>query len=260
MQLALDDPAALRKIIAEQGPKTSNLGNTFERLTGALHCPKCGDVRRMSIELLYYPAHPSGWQWSDIVEHYKKTPTPCIWRYQCLQCFGTFTAILYSGVNGPELAIFSPSYGGISTPNTPAPIAYYLDQAHRCHSVSANSAAVAMYRAALEQLFEHEGYRTGMLGSRIKKLEEDLAAGKAPRWAGDIDREFLALIKELGDGAIHPNSGDISKQNALDADLVRKVAAAISMLLEEVFERPARTQAMKARIQEAAAVVKKPRA
>lgn len=112
------------------------------------------------------------------------------------------------GQGGPELAVLQSCRGGLTTPQTPPAVAYYLDQAQRAQSVSARSAAVAMYRPALEHLLYEQGYKKGMLGTKLTDLEKDIAAGTAPKWAAELDTEFLALLKELGNASIHPNDGE----------------------------------------------------
>ena len=42
-----------------------------------------------------------------------------------------FTLVIYVGDTGPRLAIFPSVEGGLSTPNTPNGVRYYLDQAAR---------------------------------------------------------------------------------------------------------------------------------
>lgn len=79
---------------------------------------------------------------------------PSLYSYSCLQCDISFTAVIYCAPEGkPALAIFPLVPGGVSTPHTPEAVGYYLDQAFKSHSVGANSAATAMYRAALEPCF-----------------------------------------------------------------------------------------------------------
>ncbi|MDH3727680.1 MAG: hypothetical protein OER77_09125 [Myxococcales bacterium] len=86
-------------------------------------------------------------------------------RYQldCRQCDTSFAAMLFDGPEKLEHIIIPNRRGGYATPRTPEQVAYYLDQASRAEMTGANSAAVAMFRAALEQLFHQEGYTAGML-------------------------------------------------------------------------------------------------
>jgi hypothetical protein len=48
--------------------------------------------------------------------------------------------MLCAGAEGTQLIAMPDTYGGLSTPHTPKPVAYYhLDQAQRCHAVGAFS-------------------------------------------------------------------------------------------------------------------------
>jgi hypothetical protein len=140
------------------------------------------------------------------------------------------------GPDGSELAIFSPARGGFSTPHTPESVKYYLDQAHRAESVGATSAAVAMYRSAAEMLLHHEGYTSGMLAKKIADLQADAAP---PRWRGQIDADYLEILKTLGNAAIHPNDGDITRQQHLDRELLHNVRLVWEELLQTIYEQPA---------------------
>ena len=140
------------------------------------------------------------------------------------------------------MAILPSCNGGVVTPNTPSEVSYYLDQAYRAKSVGANSACIAMYRGALDQLLHQQGYISGMLGSKLGKLEKDIKDGKAPVWAEDIDIKYLSYLNALGNGSIHPNDGDIDKQKELDNQLIEVVDVVFTMLLDSIYEKPVREQ------------------
>jgi len=148
--------------------------------------------------------------------------------------------------------MLSSTYGGLTTPHTPVGVAYYLDQAQRAHSVGANSAAVTMFRGALEHLLFQQGFKDGMCGKKLSDLEKTIAAKTAPKWAYELDTEFLTVMKQLGDGSIHPNDGDITKQEVLDGQLIAQVRHTFQMLLFLVYELPLQKQerlmAMKAAV------------
>jgi hypothetical protein len=147
--------------------------------------------------------------------------------------------------------------GGLATPNTPTSVSYYLDQAQRARSVTANSAAIAMYRAALEQLMFDKGFTKGMLDAKIKELEEQIAKGNAQAWARDLDTEYLRVMKELGNAAIHPNGGDVSKQAAFDGNLLIRVERTFQGLLDLAYEEPIRRSQNLSALKLVAASVKK---
>src|SRR5207249_4367980 len=95
---------------------------------------------------------------------------PSLMRFICVQCQNNWTATVYSGPSGPELAVFAPGYGSFRTAHTPEPVAFYLDQARRCESTSAFTAAIAMYRGALEQLLIHQKVKGGSLAEQLKTV------------------------------------------------------------------------------------------
>lgn len=156
----------------------------------------------------------------------------------CVQCDTLFTAVLYRGPEGKSLAVLPSTYGGLTTPHTPKGVAYYLDQAQRAKAVGANSAAVAMFRGALEHLLFEQGFKLGMSGKKLTDLEAAVKAGTAPKWAQELDGEFLQVMKQLGDGAIHPNDGNVAGQKVLDGDLIAKLTHTFQMLLFVIYELP----------------------
>jgi hypothetical protein len=215
----LDELATFRKAIGYQD------ANTIQKNAGTLHCPVCGDSRRMHLTILR-KVDASG-------DH-----LPILAIFSCVQCDTIFTAVLYTGPEGPALAVLPSTYGGLTTPHTPKGVAYYLDQAQRAKAVGANSAAVAMFRGALEHLLFDQGYKNGMCGKKLSDLEAAVKAGTAPKWAQELDGEFLQVMKELGDGAIHPNDGNIEGQKVLDGSLIAKLTHTFQMLLFMIYELP----------------------
>jgi Domain of unknown function (DUF4145) len=207
-------------------------------------CPHCGGTRRMSLGA--YRSYAVVADDDDIPLDVYRGAIPALFVALCLQCRKTITILVGEGPNGKEVVALPSTYGGLSTPNTPKPVAFYLDQAQRCQSVGALSATVAMYRAALEQLLYEQGYRDGMLK---KKVDDLIADQKPPRWRDQLDPAFLEAMKDLGNAAIHPNDGDITKQAAFHAGLLREVRALFEELLEEVYEvekrRAGRLKALK---------------
>jgi len=163
---------------------------------------------------------------------------PPLFRFTCVQCDTQFTAVIYAGPDGPALAVLPSRRGGITTAHTPPGVAFYLDQAHRAQSVGANSAAIAMFRGALEHLLFEQKYTTGMLNGKLTKLDADIAAGTAPKWARDLDTDFLNVLKDLGNGAVHPNDGNVTTQATLDTALLARVTGTFHLLLMLVYEIP----------------------
>lgn len=225
---------------------------------GTVYCPGCGDRRRVDAQLLHCSmelrnaAAEGGFQ--------AITPqrlTPSLYALSCVQCDTVFTALIYPGPSGPDLAMLSHCRGGLRTPHTPPSVAYYLDQAHRSRAVGAFSAAASMFRAALEQLLFEQGFKKRMLGPKIEELEAAIAAGAAPRWALDLETDYLDVIKALGDGSIHPNDGDITRQEALDNETISRVQTTFLHLLYVVYEVPFRHQDDLAQLKAAASKLKR---
>jgi hypothetical protein len=217
--------AVLEDFISAVGPP--NAGASV-RNAGVLHCPTCGDSRRMH---LFARLKSDNW-----------AGPPVLATLTCVQCDTLFTAVLYRSPEGKGLAILPSTWGGLTTPHTPPGVAYYLDQAQRAQSVGANSAAVAMFRGALEHLLFEQGFKKGMCGQKLADLEAAIKANTAPKWAYDLDGEFLKVMKQLGDGAIHPNDGDIAEQYKLDNELLAHVAHTFQMLLYLIYEVPHKKQ------------------
>lgn len=221
-----------------------------------IHCPTCADHRPVDVDggRAVYEVH--GGHGLPFVR--AKQPNPgSVFGLTCRVCATTALGVVYTGPNGLDLAILWSCLAGLTTKHTPPPVAYYLDQAGRCEAMGARSAAVAMYRAALEHLLHEQGFTTGMLDAKIKELVKRQAAGTGPAWAAHLDAALLSVLKELGNGAIHANGGDHTKQAAFDPGSIADIQAAVAALLEIVYEEPARASARMARLNAAAAVVQK---
>lgn len=162
---------------------------------------------------------------------------PAAFVMWCLQDDTRFSAFLFRGPDGYELAIFPMRRGGLSTPHTPPGVAFYLDQAQRAQSAGANSAAVAMYRAALEHLLFEQGYTRRMLGPKIEDLNKAIQDRSAPRWALDLNPAYLTVVNKLAAAAIHPGDGDVGGQAAFDREILTQLEITMSELVRVVYER-----------------------
>ncbi len=238
---------------------------------GHMHCQKCGDLRKMKItklfpeidnnEIVQLGINHLSKDRENYPENFLKSVnnkiTPSLWRYLCLQCNSTFTGLIYNGPSGQDLTVFSTNNGGLTTPNTPKSVAYYLDQAYRAESVRATSAAMAMYRAALEHILFDQGYIDGMLGNKLSALEKSIAEGNAPKWAMELETDYLRYIKDLGNGAIHANDGRIEQQQAIDSELLVRVNEVFRMLLFVIYEIEIKKQSMLESFRSASHLLKK---
>jgi hypothetical protein len=231
---------------------------------GRMHCSKCGGIRRTAVTIVHASEALAKIMPKGNTDNVASEPVYAsglinsVFIYRCKECDTKSTAFVYEGRPGePHLALFSGLDGGLTTPLTPKAVSYYLDQAQRCRSMNANSAAVAMYRAALEQLLHDKGYQTGMLNEKVKMLQGEIDAGSPPTWARDLDVEYLKVMKDLGNGAIHTNGGDVHKQASLDGALLTSVEAFFNALLYMAYEAPAKKDGLKGDMQRAAALLKK---
>jgi hypothetical protein len=98
------------------------------------------------------------------------------------------------------------------------------------------------------QLFEHP------LCQYVEKL---LADPTPPEWRRDLDPEYLHVIKDLGNAAIHPNEGRIEQQRALDEAVVLQLRALFVELLDDIYEQPEKRSARLDALREARQVFKR---
>ncbi|RCX15550.1 hypothetical protein DFR58_113133 [Anaerobacterium chartisolvens] len=96
-----------------------------------------------------------------------------------------------------------------------------------------------------------------MLNSKIKDLEKDINDGTGKEWTKSLDKDLFSYIKDLGNGSIHPNGGDISKQSTFDDDLVVSIDLLFREFLDEIYEKPIRKASIKSVLSNAANKVNK---
>lgn len=212
--------------------------------SGRMHCTGCSREMTMAVSSLLYPP---GKQDERGVRYYdRQSLAPGLFRHSCVHCPARWTALIYNGPNGAALAIFGESHGGLSTPNTPEAV---LDEAYKAQAASANSAAVAMYRAALEHLLFEQGYKMRELGPKLKALKKDVNGGSGPAWAHRLNLSFLSVLNKLGNYSIHPNDGSVEGQQHFDSRFLASVKATFVELLDLVYEDPARRAARLSQLQ-----------
>ncbi|MGH9316290.1 MAG: hypothetical protein ACRD1P_04200 [Thermoanaerobaculia bacterium] len=213
-----------------------------------LYCWNCREERRVEIRVALraargqiYAGNAPDLQQVSLLPGVLKDMAPAVLRCQCIQCYGLMTVVVYEttdGADGAEIATLL-AYTPPGPLGTPKAVAFYLDQARRALAQGANSAVVAMYRSALDQVLFDQNYKTGTVGEKINSLKSDREKGAAPLWAEQLDETDLNIIKQLGDGAVHARMGDVAKQKELDDTLVESLDAFFAHLLYEVYEHSA---------------------
>jgi len=128
--------------------------------------------------------------------------------------------LIYYSPSGAALTVFPNKPGGIATINTPEIVKYYVNQAYRAQLGNAFSGAMAMYRSALAELLEEQGY-SGRLPQQILALETARTNKTGSKWALNLNTEVLKLFKEIGDSQMHPS--EMPKLQALDATFMQCV-------------------------------------
>jgi hypothetical protein len=206
---------------------------------GQLYCPRCQRYSRVSaFAFSDHAVMHARWQRAPPPEDVAAALLPSAWVFSCLQCQAGFYAMVFVGSRGPEVVLFSTVAGGLTTPHTTPAVAYYLDQAARADSAGAKSAAVVMFRSALEHVLHESGYTEGMCGAKLAALAKDVEGGKGPPWTKNLTVDDLSVLNRLGNAAVHPNGGDIGVQSTFDEGLLIAVSVTFSALLDAVYQRP----------------------
>jgi hypothetical protein len=282
----MGDLSTLEVLRAATAANYGTLVSKKEARVESLYCPnaKCGEDRPMDMKAFviagagveslgnevvgpapYVPGEPYSPDrtTSDLNRLKKSGVAPALFQMRCVVCTSVFTVVVHrhqvQGSSVEDVAVFPSELGGIRTRNTPSTVAYYLDQAARCESVNARSAAVAMYRVALEHLLLHAEYK-GMLGAQVAAVESDKKTGKGPAWVKDLETQYLNVLKLLGNGTLHTNNGDISLQDNVTPELLGDIKTTFQTLLELMIERPARDAARLQRMSTAAQAMTPPKA
>ena len=208
--------------------------------TELLWCPQCHDMRRMLIRRV--PPEPAARAMTAGSRGPLSNRTgPELFTFACVQCDLGFTAVIYDGSMGRDLVVIPAAAGGQATEHTPGAVAYYLDQAARSDAMGARTAALVMYRSAVEQLMADQGFDARMLGPKIDQLEKAIASQSAPDWGTRIDPAFISVLNKLGNFSAHDS--DVERHAQVDPMLLHDVKETVRMLLEEVYEEPARRRA-----------------
>lgn len=219
--------------------------NQLEKV-GKMYCNKCGDYRTMDIFGLYIP--------KDTRQHGAYyIPLPSFFKINCRECDQKFHVILYkTDQSDSNVCVLPYSTAFIATPHTPIEVRFYLEQAFKSQIGGAYTAALPMYREALEEILSQHGYKgtddTKTCGGKLSKLQKDIISGTVPAEFKDIENGIMLILKKLGDWGVHADIGKVSDKRRIDADLCQKVSAVFTFLLEKVYEQPAKQAEIKAHL------------
>lgn len=228
-----------------------------------IYCPKCGGTRKHKLNLEFDACTSTGYfnemshtailseskkdcnaptnyeEFKNFVyKNLVKTKRTILIIGRCLQCDNEVVITIYNENDEINMVKLYECGGSIATQHTPESVKYYLDEAYKCNTMGAYTGAVAMYRTALENLLYDKGYQKGMLKDKIKAFEKEKEENKAPRWADVVDEDILDKIRDLGNWAVHPNKGDITKQQHLqDEELIECLDDVFKYLLDEIYEK-----------------------
>lgn len=205
------------------------------------YCNNCLDGRKMKVINVKMREDRYVNVYKNFEEGFKKN-LPLVYELECLQCKSRACLVIQKMNNEIKDIILYETYGGCSSKNSPDGVKYYLNEAKLSKQIGAKSASMAMYRAALDFLLYEQGYTQGMLGNKIKKLEEDRNNNCGQKWVMEIEPQFLEVIKDIGNSSIHPNDGNIKCQEVIDENLLNIVDIVFSELLDKIYEQPIRSK------------------
>ena len=237
----LDNPKdveAIFPLIASSRRKTAAGLQLVSRI-GEVMCGRCGGARVCDAAVFHY-------QPDQLV----------LAELTCLQCEGSFLLAWYKLDDRTGRAILAPRFADTATsPLVPKAVAYYFEQARLVRSVGANSAAVVMFRGAIEQVLADKKCTTRTCGGKLVELESDLKKGDPKAdWAKGLDTELLRQMKIIGDGGTH---GDAAVIAAYDTEMVDHAETVVRALLHFVYEAPGKKASFDASIRAKADLVKK---
>ncbi|MGL5749837.1 MAG: DUF4145 domain-containing protein [Paraclostridium sp.] len=243
----------------------SNLYSKTDNI-GIIYCPSCGSNRKYKFNLeckkssredfisnkshtphMVFNKCKSNLDSPDDFEDFKvyvyvydeiaKANAPLLITGTCLQCDNTVAILIINEKYESRVIRLYGKGGGVTTKHTPKSVKYYLDEAYKCKSIGAYTAAIAMYRTALENLLYDNGYTKGMLSDKIKEFEKAKQDGNAPLWADYIKGSILDKVRDLGNYAVHTNKGDIEKQEYLqDEGLLICIDDVFKYILQKIYE------------------------
>ncbi|TDC45055.1 DUF4145 domain-containing protein [Actinomadura sp. KC345] len=143
---------------------------------------------------------------------------------------------LVNASNAAQVSQFWPtSVGGKSFPDVPGDIAETADEAHRCYSIQAYRAAMAMVRAVIEATAKNKGITSGNLENKIDQLA-------LQGFIREDAKDAAHAVRLVGNDAAH---GDLATM-ILDKPDALDVLDLMDDILDEVFQSPAKVARVRA--------------
>lgn len=121
-----------------------------------------------------------------------------------------------------------------SYPDVPQQIGEAASEAHACLSVQAHRGAVALARAVVEATAKDQGITRGPLVAKIDEMHEQ-------GLIREITRQLAHEIREGGNEIAHGDLGD----EPMPQEDAEAIITLMDQILEEVYQGPARMQALK---------------
>lgn len=209
------------------------------------YCPKCKrmsygqfkylmDNRAISGMMYQIGEYADNFQIDYYLKNlYEGKSSICV--HTCRQCHNETFLIRHTVDGEPTLTFVYSTSLQYDTSCVPDGINYYMGQAFKSKSVGAYSAAMAMYRSALEFLLYESEFKESRLVDKIKSFEKT-----PPAWATSLSSQFMDIIRELGNDSVHPNGGSISEQEKFDFEMLEAVEETLNELIERAYILPQR--------------------
>jgi hypothetical protein len=170
----------------------------------------------------------------------QRTMTGATFNYQALQCTNTACGMgIFGLMRDGEIHEHWPArVGGKEFPDVPEHIGAAADEAHRCLSIGANRAAVAMARAVVEASAKDHKVTSGNLRTKIDELAK---AGVISESMKDAANE----IRFAGNGAAH---GDLVDE-AVEREDAEEILSLMDAILTRVDQEPRQVERVRERRQ-----------
>jgi hypothetical protein len=206
-----------------------------------IFCRSCMRARKMSVRAIStFGVLHRQWEQDDFKAINLQLPNdvnPSVLSLVCESCEARVAVLLYVQSGKVAMAAFSNCLTGPMGANIPKAVSYFVDQAVKALAVGSKAACIAMFRAAVEQLLDEEGFTGGMLNDKLISLSTAVTNQTAPAWAKRVSTPAMDLLRKLGNEAVHPS--DFKKLESVDLGFLAALQIVVSHLLNLVYEQPA---------------------